>query len=152
MKKGWVFWLAVGLVPVWASAAFSQATVSPERALVNQYCIACHNEKAKTGGLSLDTRDLDDIDAHAEIWQKVARKLRARAMPPSGRPRPDETNYRAILSHLETTLDRAVALNPNPGRTDTFRRLNRTEYQNAIRDLLALDIDVTSLLPSDDSS
>src|SRR4029434_3257067 len=114
--------------------------------------IACHNEKAKTGGLSLDTRDLDDIDAHAEIWEKVARKLRARAMPPSGRPRPDETNYRAILSLLVTTLDRAVALNPNTGRTDTLRHLNRTEYQTDIRDLLALDIDVTSLLPSDDSS
>src|SRR5262245_42118260 len=131
MKKGWVVWLAAAAVAVCASDALSQAPVSPERAFVNQYCVTCHNERAKTGGLALDARDLDNVGANSEVWEKVVRKLRARAMPPAGRPRPDESNYRAVLSHLETALDSAAALNPNPGRTDTFRRLNRTEYQNA---------------------
>src|SRR5262245_30286060 len=113
MKKGWVIWLAVALVPACAFDALSQASVSPERAFVNQYCITCHNEKAKTGGLALDARDLDDVRANTEVWEKVVRKLRARAMPPAGRPRPDESNYRSIVSHLERILDQAAALNPN---------------------------------------
>ncbi len=80
------------------------------------------------------------------------RKLRGRMMPPPGRPRPDEATYDSIVSYLETALDRSAAAQPNPGRVDTFRRLNRTEYQNAVRDLLALDVDVSSLLPKDDVS
>src|SRR5262249_56358495 len=79
-------------------------------------------------------------------------KLRRRMMPPPGRPRPDERTYDLLVSDLEKSLDRAAAANPNPGRTETFRRLNRTEYQNAIRDLLGLDVDVTALLPKDDAS
>src|SRR4029079_4687979 len=87
-----------------------------------------------------------------EIWEKVVRKLRGRMMPPPGRPRPDEKTYDDVVASLEKSLDRAAAANPNPGRTATFHRLNRTEYQNAIRDLLALDVDVKSLLPKDDAS
>jgi len=86
------------------------------------------------------------------VWEKVLRKVRARYMPPAGLPRPDERSYDALVSYLETSLDAAAAVKPNPGRTDTFHRLNRTEYRYAIRDLLALDVDVASLLPSDDSS
>ncbi len=155
MTKRWLTWLVISLSVVCASAGLLgaiQTPASPERALVNLYCIGCHNEKAKTGGLALDGKDLDNIGANTEVWEKVVRKLRARAMPPAGRPRPDNRTYQGVVSHLETLLDRAAAASPNPGHTDTFRRLNRTEYQNAIRDLLALEVNVTSLLPSDDSS
>ncbi len=120
------------------------------QATVNQYCQGCHNNKVKTGGLALDA--VSDAGSNPEAWEKVVRKLRARCMPPIGLPRPDEQAYNSLLSTIETTLDGAASANPNPGRTDTFRRLNRTEYQNSIRDLLALDVDVSSLLPSDESS
>jgi Protein of unknown function (DUF1592)/Protein of unknown function (DUF1588)/Protein of unknown function (DUF1585)/Protein of unknown function (DUF1595)/Protein of unknown function (DUF1587) len=126
--------------------------VSSEEATLNRYCAGCHNEKTKQGELVLTTLDLDNVAPHAEKWELVARKLRARAMPPPGRPRPTEPAYDALIARLESSLDRAAAANPDPGRTDTFRRLNRTEYQNAIRDLLDLEIDVSALLPSDDSS
>ena len=107
----------------------------------------------KEGGLALDAVALQDVSRHPDVWEKVVRKLRARQMPPvgkrpAGRGRP---TTRSIAS-LETSLDRAAAAHPNPGRTATLRRLTRTEYQNAIRDLLALDVDVASLLPADESS
>ncbi len=127
-------------------------SVSPERAVVNRYCVSCHNSALKAGELALDTISAQDVGQHPEAWEKVVRKLRARHMPPAGMPRPDERTYAAAVSSLETSLDRAAAAKPNPGRTDTFRRLNRTEYQNAIRDLLGLDVDVASLLPIDESS
>src|SRR5436853_7332237 len=126
--------------------------VPPERVFVDRYCAGCHNEKARTAGLALEEAQVQNVGESPEIWEKVVRKLRGRMMPPPGRPRPDEAAYDAIVSHIEDSLDRAAAANPNPGRTDTFRRLNRTEYQNAIRDLLAIEIDVTALLPSDESS
>jgi mono/diheme cytochrome c family protein len=126
--------------------------LSQERVVINQYCVGCHNEKAKIAGLVLDSVDIANVDAHPEIWEKVLRKLRARYMPPIGRPRPDEKTYDGLVSYLEKSLDRVAAAHPNPGRTDTFRRLNRTEYQNAIRDLLTLDVDVSTLLPADDAS
>ena len=138
--------------PPGQSAVTNDAGVAADRALLAKYCVGCHSEKAKQGNFVLSTLDMTDPGADAERWELVVRKLRARAMPPPGRPRPDEAGYDALISHLETSLDRAAAANPNPGRTDTFRRLNRTEYQNAIRDLLDLEIDVATLLPSDDSS
>ena len=127
-------------------------SVSLQRALIDQYCVGCHNDKAKTAGLALDTVDVARVGENAEVWEKAVRKLRGRMMPPPGRPRPDEAAYDSFVSYLETSLDRAAAAGPNPRRTDTFRRLTRTEYQNAIRDLLGLDVDVASLLPKDDSS
>ena len=127
-------------------------TVSPSLAIVNQYCAGCHNDRLKTGGFVLDTSSVEYPGKRAEAWEKVVRKLRARSMPPPGLPRPDEQTYNTLLSSLESKLDSAAAAKPNPGRTDTFRRLNRTEYQNAIRDLLKLDVDAAALLPSDDSS
>lgn len=130
----------------------SSPATSAERALVAQYCVDCHNESEKTAGLALDTISLDEVSKHAETWEKVVRKLRARQMPPEKMPRPAEPVYEAALSSLEASLDRAAGEQPNPGRTDTFRRLTRTEYQNAIRDLLALEVNVVTLLPGDESS
>jgi mono/diheme cytochrome c family protein len=130
----------------------SQTARSPVRANLDRYCIGCHNSKAKAGGLALDALDATDVAGDAVAWEKVVRKLRGRMMPPAGVPRPDEATYDAIVSSLETSLDREAAARPNPGRTDTFHRLNRTEYHNAIRDILALDVDVSALLPKDDAS
>lgn len=127
-------------------------SISSERAAINQYCTGCHNSKVKTAGFALDASTISDPAQQPEQWEKVVRKLRARSMPPPNLPRPDERTYDHVLTFLESSLDRAAAAKPNPGRTDTFRRLNRTEYQNAIRDLLKVDVDVTSLLPSDESS
>lgn len=130
----------------------SAASVSPDRATLNRYCAGCHNEKTKQGNFVLTVLDAENVAPHADQWELVVRKLRARAMPPAGRPRPSEAEYGALIGRLEHSLDVAAAANPDPGRTDTFRRLNRTEYRNVIRDLLSLEIDVAALLPSDDSS
>jgi cytochrome c5 len=127
------------------------APAAPYRALLDQYCVTCHNERLKTAGLMLDKMDLDRVADGAETWEKVIRKLRGGMMPPTGRPRPaNEDNYK-FVSWLESSLDRAGLAKPNPGRA-TIHRLNRTEYGNAIRDLLSLEIDVTELLPADDES
>src|SRR5439155_16426381 len=101
---------------------------------------------------ALDGIITDEVSQHADVWEKVVRKIRARQMPPIGLPRPDEAVYDAAIAALETSLDGAAAAAPNPGRTATLRRLTRTEYQNAIRDLLGLQVDVAQLLPSDESS
>ena len=114
--------------------------------------MTCHDQEEKKGGLALDLISAD-VAEHQDEWEKVVRKLRARQMPPVGRKeRPDEATYDATVGYLETALDRAAAAHPNPGRTATIRRLTRTEYQNAIRDLLALRVDVGTLLPADESS
>jgi hypothetical protein len=126
--------------------------VGSEKELLTKYCLGCHNDKTQMGKLSFTSLDVQNPASHAERWELVVRKLRARAMPPAGRPRPEETSYEALISSLESSLDKAAAVSPDPGRTDTFRRLNRTEYHNAIRDLLDIDIDVSAMLPSDDSS
>jgi len=145
---------SLGTPPSMQQASAQQAsafTADSVRATITQYCLDCHNDRLKTAGLVLST-DLNGIGDHPEIWEKVARKLRGRMMPPLGRPRPDDTTYAAVYSFIEMRLDQAAAANPNAGRTATFRRLNRAEYQNAIRDLLTVDVDVTPLLPKDDAS
>jgi hypothetical protein len=121
-------------------------------ALVDQYCLSCHDEAEKKGGLALDMAVAQDVSQHPDLWEKVVRKLRARQMPPIGKDRPGEAAYDAAVASLEASLDRAALARPNPGRTATIRRLTRTEYQNAVRDLLAVDVDVTALLPADESS
>src|SRR5262245_15426254 len=128
------------------------APAAAHKTFLTRYCASCHNDRLKRGGLSLDEAAAVDIGQHPEVWEKVVRKVRARQVPPVGLPRPDEAAYNAEITTLETSLDRAAAAAPNPGRTATLRRLTRTEYQNAIRDLLALDVDVSSLLPADESS
>jgi hypothetical protein len=124
---------------------------SPQHALVNQYCVTCHNEKAKTAGLMLDKLDIDHAAEHAEAWEKVIRKLRGGMMPPQGMPRPEQAKIDGLITWLQASLDQASAAHPEPGRAP-LHRLNRTEYANAIRDLLDLKVDVTSLLPADDES
>ncbi|HEX5222992.1 MAG TPA: DUF1587 domain-containing protein, partial [Verrucomicrobiae bacterium] len=118
--------------------------------LVSQYCLDCHNADVKKGGLDLERLSRDDLTQHPKEWEHVVRKLGTRQMPPVGKDRPNDKTYDVVVSRLTSSLDAAVAKNPNPGRTETFRRLNRTEYQNAIRDLLALDIDASALLPKDE--
>ena len=145
MRHCWWLLLAVLSKP-------SSPTDPPYRTLVSSYCLSCHNSKAKAGGLELDTINTKDPAEHWDVWEKVVRKLEARQMPPAGSRRPDEAAYTAALDALEHSLDGLSAARPNPGRTDTFRRLNRTEYNNAIRDLLALEFDATPLLPSDSAS
>jgi mono/diheme cytochrome c family protein len=127
------------------------AQASSQRQFLDRYCSTCHSERLKTAGLNLDQADLSRPGAQAELWEQVARKLRTRVMPPSNMPQPSEADRVAMLTWLETSLDAASAARPNPGRTEALRHLNRTEYQNAIRDLLALDIDAASLLPADES-
>ena len=127
----------------------SLAEPSPLRPVLNRYCVGCHNDRLLTADLSLEAMDAVHVAEGAEVWEKVIRKLRSGAMPPPGRPRPDPTVVENIVAWLEAELDGAAALDPDPGRTDSVHRLNRAEYRNAIRDLLALDVDVTSLLPAD---
>lgn len=131
-------------------AAAHSATSSPQSALIKKYCTACHNQKALTAGLALDKVDPADVAGEAEIWEKVVQKLRSGAMPPASLPRPDKASESAFISSVEAALDRAAAAKPNPGRA-AVHRLNRTEYANAIRDLLGIEIDERSLLPADDS-
>jgi mono/diheme cytochrome c family protein len=131
-------------------AQSSSQSINP-RAVVDRYCVACHNQRTKTSDLALDGLDLTTPAAHGEVWEGVVRRLRTRSMPPQGMPRPDEATYEALASYLETELDRAAAAKPNPGRP-LIRRLNRSEYANAIRDLLTLEVDISSLLPPDDSA
>jgi len=121
------------------------------RAVLDRYCVGCHNDRLQTAGISLDDLDVGHVATGAETWEKVVRKLRAREMPPPRRPRPDEETYIDFVDWIETELDQASLANPNPG-TETIHRLNRTEYTNAIRDLLALEIDGRELLPADDQS
>jgi len=120
--------------------------------VINKYCVNCHDGDMKKGGLDLASIRGDDLADHADAWEHVIRKLRGRQMPPIGKERPDERTYDTVVAQLASSLDRASAKHPNPGRTDTFRRLNRTEYQNSIRDLLALEIDAAALLPKDEAS
>jgi mono/diheme cytochrome c family protein len=136
----------------WA-APQSQGTppAAPQyRALLDRYCVTCHNERLKTASLMLDKMDVASPGDGAETWEKVVLKLRAGQMPPARAPRPDAAAYKSFVAYLEGELDRAAAAHPNPGQIG-IRRLNRAEYTNAVRDLLAIDIDGDSLLPADDS-
>ena len=141
--------------PQQASAGAPSSTLSAHTALLEQYCVTCHNERLRDRGtvpVALDAVDLSTVPAQAELWEKVIRKLRTGSMPPSGRPRPDPAVADRFALFLETEIDRVAAAHPNPGRTEPLHRLNRTEYQNAIRDLLALDVDAAKLVPADDQS
>jgi mono/diheme cytochrome c family protein len=151
-------WITVVLASVQTSArqapsapAPASAAVPTTRAMLDRYCAGCHSPAVRSGGLALDGLDAARPELNADVWERVIRKLRAGSMPPAGRPRPDAATYHAVASRLETDIDRAASSSPNPGRSSTVHRLNRTEYGNAIRDLLALDIDTASL-PSDDTS
>ena len=134
-------WIAI----LWCSSSIS----AQDRALLDKYCVTCHNQKMKTAGLSLETADFVRPSNTADVWEKVIRKVRAEMMPPVGAARPDKSSLDNLASYLETSIDKVASLNPNPGRT-VLHRLNRAEYGNAIRDLFAISaLDVTSLLPAD---
>ncbi len=150
--------------PLAAIASTAQAPVSapvapapaisrtPRQTTVQRYCVTCHNQRMKTAGLMLDTMDVEHPGANAEEWEKVIIKLRAGSMPPTGSPRPDAATYAGMIGWLETELDRAWAAAPNPGRIGAVHRLNRTQYNNAIHDLFALDTDVRASLPGDETA
>ncbi len=125
---------------------------APVRAFLDTYCITCHNQKLHTAGLALDSVDAAQPSAQAEVWERVIAKLRAGSMPPPGRPRADAATYRQIASSLENDIDKAWVERPNPGRVSAVHRLNRAEYNHAIRDLFALDLDVKPLLPGDETA
>ena len=133
------------------SAPEVDVTASSTRKVLDQFCVRCHNERTLVAGLALDTKDLTDVSAEAEAWERVIVKLRAQTMPPAGSPRPDQATYRAAASWLETEIDAVALASPDPGRGETFHRLNRAEYHAAVRDLLAVDVDVASLLPADNT-
>jgi len=136
-----------------STSAATTLTPDAERALVDKYCVTCHNARLKTGGLVLDRDavDLARVADRADVWEKVIRKLHGRMMPPQGMPRPDEATIDAFATSLETSIDRVALAKPNPGRSP-LHRLNRSEYAAAVRDILALDIDATALLPADDEA
>jgi len=126
------------------------ADSASQRALLNKYCVTCHNERLHTAGLTLEKADVSNIATDPALWEKVLEKVLTGAMPPAGLPRPDASSYASLSSYIETSLDRAAEAKLQPGRV-SIHRLNRAEYTNAIRDLLGLDVDVDALLPVDDS-
>jgi len=153
---GWLLvTLLSGLIGPAQSSSIQKPTASlaAPRQLMDQYCVTCHNERLKTAGLNLDKDavDANNPTTNPEVWEKVIRKIRAGAMPPAKAPRPEKASLDQMATFFEERLDRAALAKPDPGRRPVFHRLNRTEYQNAIRDLLAADIDVSEFLPPDGS-
>lgn len=145
-------WAAVAIACAIGSGSLEAApTPATERALLDQYCVTCHNDKTKADNFSLQREDIYGVGDHPEVWERVIRKLRAGMMPPPGMPRPPLAQYEQLRDWLEAQIDQKAAAHPNPGSV-VLHRLNRTEYANAIRDLLDLQIDVSALLPPDDSA
>jgi len=135
-----------------AASAAAVAVPAAQGAFVTQYCMGCHSNRLKTGGLTLEPLLSAALGDRTGEWEKVLQKVRSGLMPPAGQPRPDAAGRRAFVTTLETALDGLAAVQPNPGRTESLHRLKRAEYRNAVRDLLALDLDVAALLPADDAS
>ena len=131
------------------TSANAPASVADGQALLDRYCVTCHNGRLKVADLELDAIELANVGEHAEVLEQVVRKMRAGAMPPPLRPRPEKAVYEGFRTWLAGELDQAALANPDPGRSEAFQRLNQTHYRNAIRDLLDLDIDVAELLPGD---
>lgn len=147
--------LLTGALHPLSDARASQAASNPsadDRSLIARYCVTCHNDRLRTAQLTLEQLDPAEAPAQASVWEKVIRKLRAGAMPPMGSPRPDPAAVSDFVATLERTIDHAAANRPHPGRPASAHRLNRAEYRNAIRDLLAVGVDVADLLPPDSGS
>ena len=163
MRRRVAGWLVLGIAATWlalpptrvvaqgSSGTQSSTVLSTHKATIQRSCETCHSARLKTGGLALEGADLSNVAAAPAVWEQVVRKLRVGAMPPQGMRRPDDVTTMRLISWLEGELDRAGSMRPVPGRP-VLRRLNRTEYTNAIRDLLAIDVDVTSLLPPDSAA
>ena len=158
--------VVAALAAGWLASDVGAQSATEYRALLDEYCVTCHNQRTvadqseqitplrsqlRAVGLALDALELSAVATDAAHWEPVVRKLRAGLMPPAGRRRPDQATLDQFRAWLETELDEAAAAGPDPGRTATFHRLNRAEYSNAIRDLLALEIDVDDFLPADDA-
>jgi hypothetical protein len=136
-----------------AAQEVNSSLAKPVATVINRYCLDCHDHDSKKGELDLESLSRDEVTQHSDRWERVVRRLNARQMPPAKREsRPTDEEYEAAIQSLASTLDAEAAAHPKPGRTETIRRLNRTEYQNAVRDLLALYIDATALLPADSAS
>ena len=144
-------WSAPQASPQAGAPAATPAATVDQRAVVDKYCLSCHNTRTNSAGLSLERTSIAGIESHPDVWEKVIRKVRAGMMPPPGMPAPDAESRRALVGWLETSLDRSARTTPDPGRP-LAHRLNRAEYENAVRDLLALEVDAATLLPPDDSS
>ena len=140
----------IAVASVYATQSAPSTSIGASRATLDRYCISCHNQKRPTADLALDTLDLTNVTANARTLEKVAARLRSRTMPPAGMPRPDRPTYDAVAEGIEASLDAYSAAHPDPGRP-VIHRLNRAEYTNAVRDLLALEVDVRALLPADDA-
>ncbi len=154
-----IFGIGTACFAVFAAAAFgfqdkapTTSPATPAGELVNKYCVTCHNQKLKTANLMLDRADTAQVANSAEAWEKVIVKLRSRAMPPPGMPRPDNATYDSVADWLEAGIDRAAAAHVNPGRTASLHRLNRAEYANAVRDLIAVEVDAQAMLPPDEQA
>ena len=137
--------LSAGLAQVRASPA------SSHRSTLDRFCVGCHGGDSASADLRLDSADLEGVHDAPELWERVVHKLRTGTMPPPNMPQPPVADREVLLDWLEASLDAAALRSPNPGRTEALRRLNRTEYQNAVRDLLAVEIDADALLPQDES-
>ena len=147
--------IGTGCIALFAIAAFGfqqNAPATPASDLVNKYCVSCHNQKLKTANLLLDRADSANPANSAEAWEKVIVKLRSRAMPPAGLPRPDNATYDSVAGWLEAGIDREAAARVNPGRTASLHRLNRAEYANAVRDLVSVEVDAQAMLPPDEQA
>lgn len=142
----------VSLITLVSAALQPVIFAADSRAFLDQFCTNCHNQKLHTAGLALDSLDAAKPAGNAEIWEKVIAKLRAGSMPPPGIPRADAATYSKVATSLENEIDRAWVSHPMPGRTSAVHRLNRAEYNNAIRDLFLLDLDVKPLLPGDETA
>jgi mono/diheme cytochrome c family protein len=170
MKPRALIWLAFSALSVTTAVSYAtgdeKSATTPRarrpeasmtgrpRAIVDRYCLNCHNELDLAGDLSFDALDIENVGKDPATWEKAVRKLSVRAMPPHGHDilRPDEREYAALLAYLETSLDANAAKHPDPGRPETFHRMNRAEYQNAVRDLLGLEVDAAAMLPGDNAS
>jgi len=155
MTRRGIYCIGTGCLVLFAAVAFGfqdRAPATPAGDLVNKYCVGCHNQKLKTANLMLDRADSVNVANSAETWEKVVVKLRSRAMPPPGMPRPDNTTYDSVADWLESGIDRAAAAHVNPGRTASLHRLNRAEYANAVRDLIAVEVDAQAMLPPDEQA
>ena len=153
MTRHTLLGITAGCLSLFAVAALGfQQNATPAGALVNQYCVSCHNQKLKTANLMLDRADSANPANSAEAWEKVIVKLRSRAMPPPGMPHPDNATYDAVANWLEAGIDRAAAAKVNPGRTASLHRLNRAEYANAVRDLVGVEVDAQAMLPPDEQA
>jgi cytochrome c5 len=135
-----------------AAAPEPMPALGSPREMLDAYCVTCHNERANTAQLALDVADVGDPASRPDIWERVVRRLRTGTMPPAGVRRPDSETYTVLASYLEGKLDEAWPANADPGRIAAVHRLNRTEYRNAVRDLLGIDMDVTALLPGDETA